>query len=100
MSIKKYCEHGFCKGIKDCNDFLPINGSQLCVYSALVSPNVKIHDLEDKIDTAYWSGNLFNVKKYRDQISALKTEERHNQDQCDIVSGIFDIINKNNWVDE
>jgi hypothetical protein len=90
MSIKKYCEHGFCKGIKDCNDFLPINGSQLCVYSALVSPNVKIHDLEDKIEKAMWSGDFVSVKKYRDQISALKTEERHSKDQCDLAVNLFD----------
>lgn len=32
MDEKEYCKHGFCKGKKDCEHFLPMNGSMLCVF--------------------------------------------------------------------
>jgi hypothetical protein len=27
-----YCKHGFCEGIFNCEYFMPINGSAMCVY--------------------------------------------------------------------
>lgn len=91
-----YCKHGFCKGIQDCKEFLPINGSMMCIHSPLVGESVKLPIYERHYWNCLFFGLMPQASYWRNKIINIKTEERLSQDGCDMVVDLFD---GKGWVD-
>ena len=85
-----YCKHGFCKGIKDCPDFLPINGSMMCLYSPLVGESTKLKIYEEHYLNCLWLGLFPQATYWRLKINNIKTQERMSRDGCDMAVDLFD----------
>lgn len=91
-NIKKdtYCPHGFCKGIQNCDNFYPINGSGLCVFSPIISSTTKIKIYEEHIEKCLYAGLYGQALYWRKKIQQINTEERLTKDGCDLAADLFD----------
>jgi hypothetical protein len=92
-----YCKHGFCKGIKDCQDFLPANGSMLCIYSPMVGTSMRAEIYLEHYWNCLFFGLFPQATYWRNKIINIKTEERLSKDGCDLA---VDLHDGKGWVDE
>lgn len=93
MDTDNYCPHVTCIGINDCPDYLPANGSGMCILS--MSHKDKINFFREEQFKAYFNNRMSDGEKCRKIIHNLRLIE-HGKDGCDGVSDVFDL---KGWMD-
>lgn len=85
-SIKKdnYCPHGFCRGKFNCDNFFPINGSGLCVFSPIVSATTKIKIYIEHMEKCMAAGMYGQARYWEKKIQRIEADEPTG-DSCALV---------------
>lgn len=81
------CKYDNCIGKENCQDYLPANGSGVCILS--MSNKDKINFFREEQFKAYFNNRMSDGEKCRKIIHNLRLIE-HGKDGCDLATDLFD----------